>query len=113
MPLLAAIPAGVGLATAIGAGGGALAGGVKAKMAADKETKDRALAADTQRYSPWTGLQAAPVEAANPVGDVLQGAVGGGMFGQGLGQQMQGPPKFDTKSGEAFFDPNTGKRYGQ
>lgn len=110
MPLLAAIPAGVGLASAIGAGAGALSGGIKAKMAADKEAKDRALAADTQRFSPWTGLQAGPIEHANPVGDIFQGAVGGGMFGQGLGQQMQGPAKFDAKDGKGFFDPYTGKQ---
>ncbi len=112
MPVLAAIPAIAGIATAVGSAGGAIAGGVKAKMAADKEAKDRQLAADTQRFSPWTGMQAGPIEQANPVGDVLQGATAGGMFGQGLGQQMQGGPKFDSKTGEAFFDPQTGKRFG-
>lgn len=42
----------------------------------DKENRDRQLAAATQRYSPWTGLKANPIEAANPVGDLAQGGAG-------------------------------------
>lgn len=98
----------------IGAGVGALAGGAKAAIAGGKESRDRQLAADTQRYSPWTGMQAAPVESANPVGDIMGGAVSGGMFGQGLAKGIgQGPAKFDTKTGASMFDPQTGKPYGQ
>lgn len=76
----------------IGAGVGALAGGVKSAIAGGKEARDRQLAADTQRYSPWTGLQAGPIEAANPVGDIMGGAVSGGTFAQQFGKNL-GKPK--------------------
>lgn len=38
-----------------------------------KEDRDRWLAAQTQRFSPWTGNKAGPIEEANPVGTALQG----------------------------------------
>ena len=107
MPLLAAIP----LASAIGSGAGAIAGGVKAKLAGDQANRERKLAAETQRYSPWTDLKAEPVQEANPVGDVVQGVTGGGMFGQSLGGANA--PKFDTKTGASLFDPSTGKKLGE
>lgn len=44
--------------------------------AADKEKRQRFQAAQTQRLSPWTGLQAGPIEDANPVGIGMQ-AYGG------------------------------------
>jgi hypothetical protein len=35
-----------------------------------KESRQRQLAASTQRYSPWTGLKANDIEQANPIGDL-------------------------------------------
>lgn len=52
---------------------------------APKEKRQRTLAASTQRYSPWTGLQAGPIEEADPFGAALQG----GVSGLGMGQQQE------------------------
>lgn len=71
---------GVGGAAGAGAGGMGAAmpvlAGLQAIFAMDKENRDRKLASETQRYSPWTSLRAQPIEAANPVGDVAQGYAG-------------------------------------
>ncbi len=56
--------------------------GLQAVSNKDKEARDRKLASETQRYSPWTHLQAQPIEAANPIGDVAQG------YGAYMGQQQ-------------------------
>ncbi len=48
--------------------------GVEAAYSAPRSRK---LAAETQRYSPWTGLQAQPVERVDPFGNLMQGAVAG------------------------------------
>jgi hypothetical protein len=45
-----------------------------------KESRQRQLAASTQRYSPWTGLKANEIEEANPIGTLAQG------YGAYLGQ---------------------------
>lgn len=50
-----------------------------------KEDRQRKLAADTQRYSPWTGLSAQPIEEADPLGATVQG----GLSGFSLGQNMK------------------------
>ena len=96
----------IGTLAALGLGAGALAGAVggaaKAKMGADRESKDRQLAADTQRYSPWTGMQAGPIREADVVGDVLGGTIGGAMAGQGLAGQFKPAPKFDAVTGDPF-----------
>lgn len=45
-----------------------------------RERRDRKLAAETQRYSPWTHMTAPPIRDANPLGDVLQfGTTGVGL----------------------------------
>lgn len=45
-----------------------------------REKKQRALAAATQKYSPWTGLQAQGIQQQDPFGNALQfGAAGAGM----------------------------------
>jgi len=93
---------------------GAVIGGVsgiaKGIGGAQREAKERQLAADTQRYSPWTGLQAGNITKSNVAGDVLGGATGG----MAAAQSFQKPEvdKFDTKTGNPFFDPQTGKPYG-
>lgn len=35
---------------------------------AQKEKRDKKLAAATQAYSPWTGMKANPIEYADPIG---------------------------------------------
>lgn len=37
-----------------------------------KEKRDRRLAAETQRLSPWTGLRAEQIREADPLGSTLQ-----------------------------------------
>lgn len=60
---------------------GALVGGVKNQLVdVPREKKQRALAAATQKYAPWTGLQAQPVQQADLLGNALQfGSTGAGM----------------------------------
>lgn len=52
-----------------------------------KENRDRELAAETQRYSPWTGLKAGEIREADPLGSTLQGGVSGYMLGQNMEKQ--------------------------
>lgn len=47
-----------------------------------KEARDRALAATTQRLSPWTGLKANEIKAADPFGTALQYGATGASLGQ-------------------------------
>lgn len=78
---------------------GAIIGGVsgiaKGIGGAQREAKERQLAADTQRYSPWTGLQAGNISKANVAGDILGGAAGGAAASQSFNQMMPGqqPPQ--------------------
>ena len=46
--------------------------------------RDRRMAAETMRYSPWTGMQPEKVKEADPLGNVMQGAMTGGMMGQNM-----------------------------
>ena len=49
-----------------------------------KEDRQRKLAADTQRYSPWTGLAANEIKEADPFGSTVQGALSGFSMGQNM-----------------------------
>lgn len=51
---------------------------------------DRSLASQTQRYSPWTGLQAQPTRKANAVQSGLQGFSSGMAFGKGIDSLSSG-----------------------
>lgn len=64
----------------------AAAGAVKG-MTVDKnkEDRERKLAAETQRYSPWTGLKAGEIHQADPLGNAIQGGLSGYSFGQNMG----------------------------
>lgn len=65
--------------------GGAGLGLVKgATLDRAKEDRQRWLASQTQRYSPWTGLRANPVEEADPFGSAMQGGVQGYAMGQNM-----------------------------
>lgn len=52
---------------------------------------------ESQEFDPWAFL----AQAAGTAGQIYQFAGGG-----------PAAPKFDTRTGEAFYDPQTGKRYG-
>ena len=67
--------------SAIMAGGGLLKGEFIDKP---KEAQDVWLAAQTQRYSPWTGLRAGAINRADPFGSAMQGGVQGYSLGQNI-----------------------------
>lgn len=46
--------------------------------------RDRKLAAETQRFSPWTGLKAQPVKEANVMGDAMTFGLAGASMGQNM-----------------------------
>ncbi len=50
----------------------------------EKEKADRKAAAETMRWSPWTGMQAGPIQGADPFGSALQGGMGGLSLMQGM-----------------------------
>ena len=67
--------------------GGGMAGlGLIKGLTLDKSKADRQrkLAAETARYSPWTGMAPSAVEEADPFGSAMQGGVSGAMLGQGV-----------------------------
>ncbi len=49
-----------------------------------KEDRQRKLAAETARYSPWTQMQPGDVQEADPFGSTMQGGMSGWAFGQGM-----------------------------
>lgn len=69
---------------AIGAGTGLL----KSELIdRPKEGRQRALAAETARMSPWTGLKPEPIQEADPFGSAIQGGMSGASFGQNMEDQ--------------------------
>lgn len=71
------------LAMAIGAGAGLL----KSELVdRPKENRQRKLAAATQRYSPWTGLQAGQISEADPMGSAIAFGATGAQIGTGMEQ---------------------------
>lgn len=75
------------------AGAGILHGGVNNHEKMVQYNRDKELAAQTQQYSPWTGLQAQPLHHPGSVsGDMLQGGVGLGMTGLNIQNSMAKPP---------------------
>ena len=64
---------------------GAIVGLAKNQLSdVPREKKQRALAAATQQYSPWTGLQAQPIQQADPFGNALQFGAAGAGIGSGI-----------------------------
>lgn len=82
-------------ALAIGAGAGLLKSEL---LDRPREQKQRTLAAETQRYSPWTGLKADPIHEADPLGSALTFGSQGAMLGAGIqnAQAQQGLMKAQT-----------------
>jgi hypothetical protein len=80
---------------------GAVAGKMKNDRAKAVENSSRQLASQTQRYSPWTGLQAQPIQnAGSATGDVL----GGGLAGLGTAQSMGAFGKKQEKPEGSWWD---------
>ena len=52
-----------------------------------REDSDRRLAAETQRYSPWTGLAAGSIREADPLANALTYGAQGAAFGQNMQAQ--------------------------
>lgn len=64
-----------------------------------KEDRQRALAANTQRYSPWTGLRANPIEEADALGSTMQGGVQGLAMGQNMENAEAQRKLYDAQTG--------------
>ena len=64
----------------------AAAAGLVKGLTVDKEREDRQrkLAAETQRYSPWTHMQANPIQEADPLGSAIGFGTTGAMLGQSI-----------------------------
>lgn len=76
----------------------------------DKEKRQLKLASATQRYSPWTGLSAQPVQYADPVGNAIQG-VGTGMAMQ-QGQQAAAADQETRRIMNDYYKAKTAKELG-
>lgn len=68
------------LASAAGMGLGAY----KNAEARKQERRDALLAAETARWSPWTGMMPQPIQRNNQTGDIMQGGLSGLSMGQNL-----------------------------
>lgn len=66
------------------AAGAALGAAKRQFVDKPREQKQWKLAAETQRYSPWTGLTAKMPEETSFLGNMMQGGAMGAMVGQGL-----------------------------
>jgi hypothetical protein len=71
-------------ALAIGAGAGVLKSEIVDRP---KEARQRKLAAETARYSPWTGMQPQGVQEADPLGSALAFGGAGSQLGAAMQQQ--------------------------
>lgn len=69
--------------------GGMVAAGLGKSLLIDapKADRQRKLAAETARYSPWTGMAPQQVEEADPIGSAMQFGTTGAMLGQGIENQ--------------------------
>ncbi len=73
----------------VAAGAGAGVGVGKSELVdRPREERQRKLAAQTQRYSPWTGLQAQPIQEAKPFDSALQYGGTGAMMASGINNQQ-------------------------
>jgi len=87
--------------------GGLIAAGVLAAAGVAKSEfsdkpraeKKRALAAETARYSPWTGMTPESVQEADPLGSGLQGAMTGAALGQSISNASSARKFQDAQAG--------------
>lgn len=76
----------------VGVGGGLLK---SFAVDAPRAERQRKLAAETARYSPWTNMVPGAVNEADPFGSALQMGTTGAMLGQGM-QSQAANQKFGT-----------------
>jgi hypothetical protein len=74
----------------IGAIAGLLMGGVKAHEKAQNAKMQSKIAAERDRYSPWTGLKGQLASPTTPLGDMFSGALTGASVGQSYGSGGSG-----------------------
>lgn len=103
------------LGTALALGLAGLAAGGAKHFAEDvpNEQKATKLAAETERYSPWTGLHGKMPERSSAIGSLVQGGTTGLMLGQGLSKGAA--PTVDgasTGTGGPSLGVNTNLGYG-
>lgn len=90
----------------------AVAGAVKATTVdAAKEERQKKLAAETQKYSPWTGLKAGSIDYADPFGSALQGGMTGLQLQQGL-DNSKAYQSAMAGNQAASFSPSNANKYG-
>lgn len=89
-----------------------------------QEARDRRQAAETARWSPWTGMQPGPIKRADPFGSVAQGALTGMAMGQrvadsksateqGLDEAASdGAPETGSATGDRLREHNLGAPLG-
>lgn len=92
-----------------------------------KEKRQRQLAASTQRYAPWTGLKANPIQEADPAAATMSGAVTGlgmktnmqdaaakdNLMNQQANWLKSNPYNYSTGSASAMAGPSLGNyNYG-
>lgn len=76
--------------------GGTGFGLVKSLFDAGNEARQRKVAAETNRYSPWTGMQGQMPKPTDWLGNMFSGGLTGATFAQGL-------PKGGGDAGTGFF----------
>ncbi len=64
-----------------------------------REQKQRNVAATTQQWSPWTGMQAGPIKEHDTLGSAMQGAVTGYSLGQNMGAAKGAAPAAANAAG--------------
>ena len=89
------------------AAGGAAMGAMKNQGDEQIEAEDRRMAAETARYSPWTGMQPGQIRQANLQNNVMQGAMAGGMMGMNVNQMNQGNALMDAQTN--YYNSNAGQ----
>jgi len=88
------------------AAGGAAMGAMKNQGDEQIEADDRRLAAETMRYSPWTGMRPGQIRQANLQNSVMQGAMSGGMMGMNMNQMQQGNELMNAQKN--YYQSNAG-----
>lgn len=69
--------------------------------------RKRKLAAATERFSPWTGMHAGPVDEPNALGSMMSAGATGAMIGQGVANSNAQNSYLDSKAtSDGVADPN-------